>query len=137
MIKRAIDQLVTPLSSFRKSKDQLVVPPAQDIVQQVKALKEMYAENQQQLEEQEQQEKELSEKYKLIFENSIVGLSFYTADGWLMTTNAEMRRICHFDTEEGDAFFSKMNLFEMSPFDEVLDPKNVQDYWACSLRIIP
>jgi signal transduction histidine kinase len=137
MIKRTIDQLVTPLSSFRMFKEQLVVPPAQDIVQQVEALKEMYAENQQQLDEQEQQEKELSEKYKLIFENSIIGLSFYTADGWLMTANAEMRRICHFDNEESDAFFSKMNLFEMSPFDEVLDPKNVQEYWACSLSIVP
>lgn len=108
-----------------------------NIVQQVEALKKMYAEGQQQLDEQERQEKELSEKYKLIFENSIVGLSFYTADGWLMTANAEMRRICHFDSEESDAFFSKMNLFEMSPFDEVLDPHDVQEYWACSLSIVP
>ena len=79
----------------------------------------------------------LSERYKTIFENSIIGLSFYTPDGWLLDANRIMRRICNFDSDEGDEFFSKMNLFDMMPFNEVLDRNHPEEYWACSLSIVP
>lgn len=79
----------------------------------------------------------VSERYKSIFENSIIGMSFYTPDGWLMDANRIMRQICHFDSDTGDAFFSKVNLFDMTPFNEVLDHVHPEDYWACSLSVIP
>ena len=85
----------------------------------------------------EREVEHLSERYRTIFENSIIGLSFYSPDGWLIDANRIMRRICHFDSDEGDEFFSKMNLFDMSPFNEVMDPKHPEEYWACSLSIIP
>ena len=81
--------------------------------------------------------KQVSERYKSIFENSIIGMSFYTPDGWLMDANRIMRQICHFDSDAGDAFFSKVNLFDMTPFNEVLDHVHPEDYWACSLSVIP
>lgn len=87
---------------------------------------------------QKEREVELvSERYKSIFENSIIGMSFYTPDGWLMDANRIMRQICHFDSDTGDAFFSKVNLFDMTPFNEVLDHVHPEDYWACSLSVIP
>ncbi len=87
---------------------------------------------------QKEREVELvSERYKSIFENSIIGMSFYTPDGWLMDANRIMRQICHFDSDMGDAFFSKVNLFDMTPFNEVLDHVHPEDYWACSLSVIP
>ena len=76
-------------------------------------------------------------RYKTIFENSIIGLSFYTPDGWLLDANRIMRKICNFDSDSGDEFFSKVNLFDMSPFNEVLNREHPEDYWACSLSIIP
>ena len=79
----------------------------------------------------------LSERYKTIFENSVIGLSFYTPDGWLVDANRIMRKICNFDSDEGDEFFGKMNLFDMTPFNEVLDRNHPEEYWACSLSIIP
>lgn len=79
----------------------------------------------------------LSERYRIIFENSIIGLSFYTPDGWLVDANRIMRKICNFDSDQGDEFFSRMNLFDMSPFNEVLDRVHPEDYWACSLSIVP
>ena len=85
----------------------------------------------------EREVEHLSERYRTIFENSIIGLSFYSPDGWLIDANRIMRRICHFDSDQGDEFFSKMNLFDMSPFNEVMDPKHPEEYWACSLSIIP
>jgi signal transduction histidine kinase len=79
----------------------------------------------------------VSERYRSIFENSIIGMSFYTPDGWLIDANRIMRKICNFDSDAGDAFFSKVNLFDVSPFNEVLDHVHPEDYWACSLSIIP
>ncbi len=85
----------------------------------------------------EREVEQVSERYKSIFENSIIGMSFYTPDGWLMDANRIMRQICHFDSDVGDAFFSKVNLFDMTPFNEVLDHVHPEDYWACSLSVIP
>ena len=85
----------------------------------------------------EREVEHLSERYKIIFENSIIGLSFYTPDGWLLDANRIMRKICNFDSDTGDEFFSKMNLFDMPPFNEVLSREHPEDYWACSLSVIP
>lgn len=85
----------------------------------------------------EREVEQLSERYRSIFENSIIGMSFYTPDGWLIDANRIMRQICHFDSDTGDEFFSKVNLFDIMPFNEVLDRVHPEDYWACSLSIIP
>lgn len=87
--------------------------------------------------EQEERENELTNRFKLIFDNSIIGLSFYSPDGWLIDSNKVMRDICHFDSDEYDEFFMNNNLFELSPFRECVDPKNVEDLWICSQSIIP
>ncbi len=89
------------------------------------------------LREQTDEERDMTERYQTIFENSIVGQSFYTPDGWLVNSNAEMRKICHFDSVEGDEFFSNANLFETPPFNEVLNRNNVEEFWVCSQSIIP
>jgi len=86
---------------------------------------------------QQQEEEGLAQRYKKIFEDSIVGLSFYSPEGWLLASNKMMREICHFDSEESDAFFSKMNLFDMAPFNEVLDRYHPNEYLACSLSVVP
>ena len=87
--------------------------------------------------EHQEEEEELAKRYKKIFEDSIIGLSFYSPEGWLIVANKMMREICHFDSDEGDAFFSKMNLFDMAPFNEVLDRYHPNEYLACSLSVIP
>ncbi len=89
------------------------------------------------LHEQQQEEEALSERYKQIFEHSIIGLSFYSPDGWLLDANEQMRTICHFDSEVDDAFFSNNNLFDLFPFNEVLDRNNLTEYWGCSQSVIP
>ena len=89
------------------------------------------------LHEQQQQEEDLSNKYQQIFENSIIGLSFYSPDGWLIDANQQMRAICNFDSDDGDAFFSTVNLFDMPPFSEVIDRHNITEYWGCSLSVVP
>ena len=85
----------------------------------------------------EREVEHLSERYRSIFENSIIGMSFYSPEGWLIDANQIMRNICHFDSDTSDEFFSKVNLFDVMPFNEVLDRENPEDYWACSLSIVP
>jgi signal transduction histidine kinase len=92
-------------------------------------------ETQQLLEEED--EKKLAEKYRLIFEQSVMGISFYSPEGRLLNANANMRQICHFDSEEGDAFFSNAILFDVPPFNEVIDRHHVEDFWACSHSVVP
>ena len=83
---------------------------------------------------QQEKEEELTEKYKLIFENSIIGLSFYSADGWLIDANKKMRELCHFDSDDYDSYFSNTNLFDAPPFHENVDRNNVEEFWVCSKK---
>ena len=89
------------------------------------------------LREHQQEEEELTKRYRQIFEDSIVGLSFYSPEGWLLDANKMMREICHFDSDVSDAFFSKVNLFDIAPFNEVLDRYHPNEYLACSLSVVP
>ena len=89
------------------------------------------------IERKEREVEKLSHRYKLIFENSIIGLSFYTPDGRLIDANRIMRKICNFDSDNFDAYFYKANLFDVMPFNEVLNRDHVEDYWACSLSVVP
>ena len=89
------------------------------------------------LREQEIREEELTDKYRQVFEHSIVGLSFYSPDGWLLDANKEMRDICHFDSDTFDEHFSNTNLFDAMPFNELLDKNNVEEMWCCSQSIVP
>ena len=89
------------------------------------------------LREQELHEEELTEKYKIIFEHNIVGLSFYSPEGWLLDANKIMREICHFDSDTYDEYFSNTNLFDAMPFNEILDRNNVEELWACVQSIVP
>ena len=85
----------------------------------------------------EREVEQLSERYRSIFENSIIGMSFYSPEGWLLDANRIMRQICHFDSDTSDDYFSNVNLFDVMPFNEVLDRDHPADYWACSLSIVP
>jgi signal transduction histidine kinase len=85
---------------------------------------------------QQEEERELTQKYKLIFEHSIVGLSFYSPDGRLLDANAMMRKICHFDNDEGDSFFGSVNLFDIPPFNEI-DRHHIEEFWVCALSVVP
>ncbi len=67
-------------------------------------------------EEQEAMEanEKLTEKYINIFEQSLVGLSLYDNTGKLVSVNATMRRIFHFENDE-DKFYFDLNLYDL-PF---------------------
>ena len=85
----------------------------------------------------QREDRELADKFKLIFEHSIVGMSFYTPDGWLLDSNKIMREICHFDSDEKEGFFYQYNLFDLPPFSELLKRDQIEELWVCYQSIIP
>ncbi len=85
----------------------------------------------------QREEQELAAKFKLIFEQSITGMSFYTPDGYLIDANKVMRDICHFDSDEGDEFFYKNCMFDLPPFNELCNRENPEELWVCYQSTIP
>ena len=85
----------------------------------------------------QREEKILADKFKMIFEQSITGMSFYSPEGYLLDANKVMREICHFDNEVNDAFFSQVNMFDLPPFNELVNRNNIEGFWVCYQSIIP
>ena len=85
----------------------------------------------------QREERILADKFKLLFEHSIVGMSFYSPEGWLLDSNKIMREVCHFDTDDSDAFFYQNNLFDLPPFSELIKRDQVEEFWVCYQSIIP
>ena len=89
------------------------------------------------LRETQREEQMLADKFKLIFEKSIIGMSFYSPDGYLLGANKIMREICHFDNEVNDEFFSQTRIFDLPPFSELINREKPEDFWVCYQSIIP
>ena len=84
---------------------------------------------------QEQEEQEMANKYRMMFEQSITGLAFYDKDGHLLTANKKMRDILKFQSEE-DPLYYKTSLFDMPSFRNLLYSRHVEDLYFCTKSII-
>ena len=74
--------------------------------------------------------KDLSAKYKLLFDTNILAMSFYDKDGNLLESNQKMREIC-FKNEKGEQFFFDTNLFNYPGIKEDYDPNSREPFHAC------
>lgn len=72
---------------------------------------------------------EMGEKYQALFEDSIIGISFYNADGYLIDCNRMMREICNFESRYDSVFFDS-NIFDLATYPSVTREK-VEEYWGC------
>ena len=84
---------------------------------------------------QEQEEHELTDKYRKTFEESLVGLAFYDQEGHLLTVNQKMREILKFQSEDDPYYFEK-TLYDMPIFREVLANRHAEELYFCSKTII-
>ena len=83
----------------------------------------------------EQEEAQLMEKYRMMFEQSIVGLAFYDKDGNLLTANQKMREILKFQSED-DPYYYSHSLFEMPTFRNLLSGRYVEELFFCTKSVI-
>ena len=84
---------------------------------------------------QEKEEQLLNEKYRRVYEQSIVGLAFYDKDGNLMTTNRKMREILKFQSED-DPFYYNSTIYDMPDFRDVINRMKIEELWFCTKSVI-
>lgn len=80
--------------------------------------------------EEERESRRLVNNYNKIFETSLVAMSFYDKDGWLIDLNQKMREICSFG-RGGETYFHQMNLFETPYFRDDLNPNMTDHFHVC------
>ena len=84
---------------------------------------------------QEEEEQQLNDKYRKIFEQSIVGLAFYDKDGQLLNANRKMREILKFQSEN-DPYYYDNTLYDMPTFREVINHRRIEEMWFCTKSVI-
>ena len=83
----------------------------------------------------EKEEREMADKYRRIFEQSLIGLAFYDKDGRLLTTNQKMREILKFQSEK-DPYYYESSLYDMPTFRDLLNNRHVEELYFCTKSII-
>ena len=85
--------------------------------------------------EQDQRVTELTDRYRNIYEQPIVGLAFYDKDGHLLNVNEKTREILKFQSEH-DPYYFDITLFDMPLFHELINKKKVEDLFFCTKSVI-
>ncbi len=83
----------------------------------------------------ERQENQMTDKYRMIFEQPIAGLAFYDKEGHLITANRKMREILRFQSEN-DPFYFNRTIYDMPTFREVLNNRHVEELYFCTKSVI-
>lgn len=76
----------------------------------------------------------MTDKYQQLFEDSIVGLSFYNAEGRLIECNKMMREICNFE-ERYDRLFYDSPIYDLAHFN--VSSEHPEELWFCSHLELP
>lgn len=87
------------------------------------------------LRKEEEEEARLTDKYRKMFEQSVIGLAFYSKEGKLLASNQKMREILKFETEE-DWYYYNKSLYEMPAFQNTINQQNVSDLYFCTKTIV-
>ena len=83
----------------------------------------------------ETEKDKLTDKYKKMFEQSIVGLAFYEKDGKLITANRKMREILKFQSDDDPYYFGN-TLFDLPVFRELVSHNQVEEFYFCTKSVI-
>ncbi len=73
-------------------------------------------------------EDEMSEKYEQLLEDSIIGISYYNADGYLIDCNRMMREICEFESRYDPLYFDTC-IYDFAQFN--INREHVEESWLC------
>ena len=83
----------------------------------------------------ERETKDLTERYKTIFEQSIVGLAFYDKKGYLITANHKMQELMNFQSEH-DPFYYDQPIYDLPTFREVISHRHIEELYFCTKSVI-
>ena len=79
---------------------------------------------------------DLGNKFRKLFENSLVAMSFYDKDGHLLDLNQKMRDLCAIDSI-GEDYFRNTRLFDAPDFKDDLDPLSHDPFLVCQHMYYP
>ena len=79
---------------------------------------------------------ELGNRYTNIFDTSLIAMSFYDKNGWLIDLNQKMRELCEFD-EEGERYFRSTSIFDTPYFHGLLEPQTKEQLHVCQHMYYP
>jgi signal transduction histidine kinase len=79
---------------------------------------------------------ELGTKFRKLFDNSLVAMSFYDKDGYLLDLNERMRQLCGFDAI-GEEYFRNTRIFDAPSFKDDLDPSGRSMFHTCQHMYFP
>ncbi|MBQ9356471.1 MAG: transporter substrate-binding domain-containing protein [Prevotella sp.] len=85
----------------------------------------------------EKEEMELALRFKKMFDSTLLAMSFYDKDGFLIDLNQKMRELCNIDGEEAERFFRTTNLFDMSLVKNEFEGKVEDTFHVCQHLIEP
>lgn len=83
----------------------------------------------------EKEERELTDRYRKLFDQSIAGQAFFDKEGHLLTANQKLRELLKFKGED-DPFYHHHTLFELPPFRYLLRKDDVDDQYFCTHTVI-
>ena len=83
----------------------------------------------------ENREIELTNRYRKIFEQGLIGLAFYDNTGHLITANQKMREILKFQSEDDPYYFNR-TLYDMPSFRDVLYEHKPEELYFCTKSVI-
>jgi signal transduction histidine kinase len=84
---------------------------------------------------QEKEELELTDRYRKLFEQSIVGQAFFDKEGRLLTTNKKLREILKFDGDN-DPFYYYYPIFDIPDFRFITHKDERDDLYFCTRTIV-
>ena len=84
---------------------------------------------------QEQEEIQLTDRYRKLFDQSIVGQAFFNKDGYLLTSNQKFREILKFKGEK-DPFYYRYPLFDLPSFRFISYSEVKDDMYFCMQTVI-
>lgn len=79
---------------------------------------------------------EISNKFRKLFDNSLVAMSFYDKDGHLIDFNDRMRQLCALDFD-GEKFFRSTRLFDAPAFRGDYLPGSKEQFYTCQHMYFP
>lgn len=83
----------------------------------------------------EKEELELTDRYRRLFEHSIIGQAFFDKEGNLLTSNKKLREILKFEGDE-DPFYHRYPLFDIPDFRFITYKDEKEDLYFCTRTIV-
>ena len=86
--------------------------------------------------EEEKQNKELANYYKMVFDTNLIAMSFYSANGMLLDFNQKMYELCNMN-EETERFFRTSSIYDDPHVSDILKQDKNATYHGCHRMYYP